>query len=642
MSRSFLFLWTGVVCYTYVLMEWLFFATKPSFLSGLEGVAKVEILLISGGVVFALCLIPILVCFACSVLFRLWKNLFLLLAGVVPAFLQAALALLLVDNFTYTLFKVGIVSSYGVFRTLYLVLFVFFFVVSLRWIRNLDRTVFASRCALKPLGLLVGSLVGCSVLAFLHQSDVLTTRPLSSVAALTTRPNILILGGDGINAVNTSLYGYSRDTTPFLKSLAASSLVADNAFANAGNSTASIVSMLTGKLPSQTRVLYTPDILTGANVYQHLPGILRRHGYHTVQLGIPNFVDAYEVNLQDGFDVVNDRSMDESVFFRIGRRLGFGNSVYFCARIADRVMDRLLHIAFVRPMSNSFKLVTRPDSLLNGVNDRERVDRIVELFAKTQGPLFIHAHLMGTHGPQFCPRRKVFSKAEDATAYFAPDAYDDAILDFDAYINEICEALAASGQLDKTIIVIYSDHNMLYSSTQRIPLLFHFPGKEHAGRIQNNVQNLDIAPTLLQYLGLNVPSWMSGVNLLQGDPPADRLIFSMGTRFFLKTEQRWELDTNRIRPPFYQFAWIAIIAGKNWVYYDLEGMSSAFGTVSNSTSHSLDLDMFPKDFVFNSAKRQMEQADFDVSQLVESRFTTVAEPTASLSRSRIDNNLKQE
>ena len=97
-------------------------------------------------------------------------------------------------------------------------------------------------------------------------------------------PNIILLGSDGLNADNMSVYGYDKDTTPRLRELAQTSLVAENAFTNAGNTAGSVVSILSGKLPTQTRVLYPPDILTDLAAFQHLPGILKVRAIHPLSL----------------------------------------------------------------------------------------------------------------------------------------------------------------------------------------------------------------------------------------------------------------------------------------------------------------------------------------------------------------------
>ena len=135
---------------------------------------------------------------------------------------------------------------------------------------------------------------------------------------------------------------------------------------------------------------------------------------------------------------------------------------------------------------------------------------------------------MDTHGPQFYPRRRVFSSSELQDQEWMRDFFDDAILDFDSYVGEFVQYMKDAGLWDNTVLIVYSDHVDGWKTNDRIPLLFHFPGGEYAGRIRNNTQNLDIAPTILDYLGLAQPAWMPGLSLLAGEPPALRPIISAG------------------------------------------------------------------------------------------------------------------
>ncbi len=345
--------------YFYVFMEWIFFATKPSFLNALAVNAKIGVLFVTGGLLAFLAVIPVLVLLVIQLFSPPgWSKILLWAGCIIPAFLLAALSLLLIDNFTYTVFSFGIVSTRGIIRAIYAIGFVLLFLYYIRWV---NRTIHAAQkpsrlsryMQFAPFALLI-----VSAIFILGQISTASLRGTSLSASGDKRPNIIILGSDGMNATNLSLYGYDRDTTPDLKELAGTSLLAENNFPNGGNSAGSITSMLTSKWPEQTRVLYSPNILTGTDSVQHLPGILRKLGYRTVEIGVPNYVDSYNINMQDGFDMVNGRSIDNQPFFRIGRRLGLGDTVYFLSRLYERISDRVLHIFFLRTMENTYKLVT--------------------------------------------------------------------------------------------------------------------------------------------------------------------------------------------------------------------------------------------------------------------------------------------
>jgi len=113
--------WRGVLhltflaAYFHAFMEWLFFVTKPSSLSILTILEKIEVLFATGGVVAILLLAGFAIFFPIYHLRPKWVFLLYLPA----AFVLTITALILFDNFTYTVFKFGIVSSSGIFRVLY-------------------------------------------------------------------------------------------------------------------------------------------------------------------------------------------------------------------------------------------------------------------------------------------------------------------------------------------------------------------------------------------------------------------------------------------------------------------------------------------------------------------------------------------
>lgn len=77
-------------------------------------------------------------------------------------------------------------------------------------------------------------------------------------------------------------------------------------------------------------------------------------------------------------------------------------------------------------------------------------------------------------------------------------------------INELIE----EGSYDNTILVIGSDHGQRFTTNKKIPLIIHFSNNEFSGVVFSNVQNIDIAPTILDYLHIHRPPWMSGESLL--------------------------------------------------------------------------------------------------------------------------------
>lgn len=516
-----LFSLTILVAYFYIFMEWLFFATKPSFLNGMSLYENLVILFVSGGMTALLFIVPILVLFAIRLAIKKENvsRVVFRLAVFSPALLLSSLILVLVDNFTYTVFKFGIVTSTGIWRGIYGLVFLYLIWVSSQWIlQSIRTTILPKFLQYLPLGLIaISSLLG---------GEQFINRGVQEHLELTNTsgryPHILLIGSDGVNAESMSVYGYERATTPYLEQLAPSSLIAENAFANWTSSAASITSMLTGKPPLEIQVFSAYDVLTGIHSRQHLPGILREHGYYSVQMGVLPYVDAYAMNFQDAFDMVNGRTTDQSPVFQAARKLGQGNAAYFILRILERIADRVMHIYYYRVMTNPLIEVTVGGEKA-ALNDEEKIEQLINLLKNTERPLFVHIHLMGTHGPLFLPSEQLFSAEQEQTQEWMPDYYDDSILTFDGYIRKVYDELSVSGKLDNTVLIIYSDHGMAYQ-IQRLPLMFLFPNGDFAGKIRTNVQNLDVAPTILDYLEIPIPVWMEGHSLLRGEPSKDRLV----------------------------------------------------------------------------------------------------------------------
>src|SRR5689334_14391550 len=221
--------------YFYAFMEWVFFVTKPSSLSILSLFEKVKILAITGGII-ALSLLAGLLILALPALLishPSWRPRLRYLSYLAPAFMLGVTTLIMLDNFTYTVLNFGIISTAGIWRALYALGFIILIV----WIvRRIKRRVHKRRTPTSyfPLGLLIVSIAFILSIFLAHNT---TTSGLNndSLKPSAKRPNIIILGGDGLNASYLSVYGFTKDTTPFLKEMAKTSLVAENAFPNASS-----------------------------------------------------------------------------------------------------------------------------------------------------------------------------------------------------------------------------------------------------------------------------------------------------------------------------------------------------------------------------------------------------------------------
>jgi hypothetical protein len=247
--------------------------------------------------------------------------------------------------------------------------------------------------------------------------------------------------------------------------------------------------------------------------------------------------------------------------------------------------------------------------------DQVRIEALVDFIRSTDGPFFAHVHLMSTHGGRFPLTQRIFSRGQRQHSGWTMDFYDDAIRKFDTDLRHVFTTLDEQGLHDDTLIIVHSDHGLSQDNLKRIPLLFLFPGAAHAGRLRHNVQNLDIAPTILDYLGVPQPSWMTGMSLLRGEPPRRRPIFS--------TDANEEALANRnlhtfvppstVEPPFYSLRKVTMILCNQHYTVDLLRRDLVFGEVQGHTQ-PCDPDQLPTpQQAFVPILTHLEETGIDVS-----------------------------
>ena len=171
-------------------MEWLFAVTKPSFMDALGAAESLRILLIAP--------LPLLgVALLATAALHLVR-----LGWVVPAAVLACSALLLVDNFTNTLFGVGIGSTRGGWEAGYVLLLLVLFVLIYRALRRAAQAIDAATHRVLARRAIALVLLACLGTAWRWARASPLDRGQDTPAG--RRPNILILSTDGLDAVRMS------------------------------------------------------------------------------------------------------------------------------------------------------------------------------------------------------------------------------------------------------------------------------------------------------------------------------------------------------------------------------------------------------------------------------------------------------
>ena len=112
------------------------------------------------------------------------------------------------------------------------------------------------------------------------------------------------------------------------------------------------------------------------------------------------------------------------------------------------------------------------------------------------------------------------------------DLYDGEIAYLDRRVGEVIDLLKRRGLLDRTVIVVTSDHGEsigehrlvdhklnVYDNLLRIPLLLRYPAAVRPGqRVQDVVMLQDLFPTLLALAGIPLPARPATASVAEGEP----------------------------------------------------------------------------------------------------------------------------
>jgi hypothetical protein len=429
----------------------------------------------------------------------------------------------------------------------------------------------------------------------------LVALPVRALRAPRRRPHIVLIGIDGVNADRLSAYGAERSTSPFLLSLRSRALFAENAFTNNCCTSGALVALWTSRLPIDLRVFYPPQGLSESDAFDHLPEILRTLGYDNYHFGYSPYTNAWSLNLRNGFSESNGHGDDLSPG-RLRARLqsvGLGIEGALLESLGRRIGSFGQDAR--EPLAKA-QTTVRPQDL--DISDKARLDRAIDVLREARGPVFVHVHLMNTHGPTFPVDSMVFARGQSQTEWWMPDFRDDAIRIADESLRDFYQRMQQLGVRDHTVVVIYSDHGQHWDTTARVPLVFDFPGDRRGRSITENVQLIDVAPTLLDHLGVAPPGWMVGRSLLRRSPDPYRPVVAVGSvHSEYDGRSHWEI-VQPVTPPFGVGSLTTVICDQ-WFRYDLDLDTTTSGRVSTHVGHCDPRRVPPAPTVFATMREQL-------------------------------------
>lgn len=367
------------------------------------------------------------------------------------------------------------------------------------------------------------------------------------------QPNILMIGSDTLRADHLSSYGYHRNTTPFIDSLASKGVLFKNCYVPLARTAPSLVSIFTGCWPDRHKIKTNYIARNVADSFElpSLGSILRQNGYQTSVASDWAGADFGKFNL--GFehtDLPHDQWNLKYLIRQGPKDIRLFLSLFCHNRFGKLVLPELYYLAGV-PLTKHLGTLAR---------------RQIKTLSKNTKPFFLNVFMGTTHPPfssntpyfsmyadhrydgksKFCmsrlttPEEIIESQREPKEAFDLDQVialYDGSIRQFDDETAKIIGFLEKSDLFDNTIILLYSDHgidlfehdtwgqgnSIASKASAHIPLIISAPGRTEPIKIDKKVRSIDIMPTLLDLCGIPVPGGIDGVSLLPAMTSGDTL-----------------------------------------------------------------------------------------------------------------------
>jgi hypothetical protein len=307
-------------------------------------------------------------------------------------------------------------------------------------------------------------------------------------------------------------------------------------------------------------------------------------GYRTADISIRHYADPYDRGMLEAFDWANGREIGRSGIPGMPSLIKrvFRSEVYFLDKIFERLTVRLRHAFGISDMVNPYIAVTQMKGAERYFPDTRNMEELYTFIDKGSRPFFVHVHLLGTHGPQFSPRTRHFSTGKRQQKDWMADFYDDAILDFDSLNRDLVHHLRQKGREKNTLFIITSDHGSQWSSKSRLPLIMRFPGEQYRGTCPTNAQYIDLAPTILEYLEIEIPEWMEGESVLSCEMDPLRPVFSADLNQWGPKIDGWRRAID-YGPPFFNLGTANIVVGDRWYSLNVENNSMTISKIEGHT-----------------------------------------------------------
>jgi len=387
-------------------------------------------------------------------------------------------------------------------------------------------------------------------------------------------PNLVMIVLDTVRADRLSVYGYERETTPFLESIAKEGAVFDMTYTNSPWTLPSHATFFTGLYPSDHEAVAGIDRLDDRFIT--LAERLKERGYITAGFSCNPHVSRY-TNIDQGFDRL-----------LVPRNVYLGSPIYSGERFARYFLFLLEPLSMIRDSGSS--------------QANHIASEWISELSRGNRPFFLFVNYMEAHlpYPQNNKALKYIGNPEaamvkigrgnnlDWTAYNAGylevpeevlaifrDWYDGAVYYQDSKVAELVGLLRDNEVLDNTVLIILSDHGEslsergyyghgfgLYEELLRVPLIIRYPGPVEAGKRVPDIVQLKELPQMIDFLLSERPltAFISELASENRDIYAERykqqnVIDATKKRFPDWDESVWDRDQRSLMERPYKLIW---------------------------------------------------------------------------------------
>ena len=393
-----------------------------------------------------------------------------------------------------------------------------------------------------------------------HTGQEEIQEPLRTAFSNSDKPNIILITFDALSAKNMSLYGYKRNTTPFMSEWAKSATVFTRLEAESSFTAPTTASLMTGKRVWSHQRFQSHGNQPLRSDLENFPRVLKNNGYTNIALIANEIASINELGMTGSFKFtppVSDFKIAVSFYGAIYKTLQkvFGTKIMF--------YDWIINKDFVL-----YKFI--PGFLIDSYETEFPVEIVFNKFFEIADnnlpePFFVWMHLMPPHA-NYLPPGSYMGMYDDSPKFRTYQEQDNFFLSFHKYspnqqpdvdilrarydgfikycddqFKEFITQLEKRNILENSVVVVSADHGesfehgstthgSLYEVETNIPLIIRVPNQTGGMVVNSLVEQIDIPATILDMTGLPMPSWIEGRSLLpltRGEVLPLRPAFSM-------------------------------------------------------------------------------------------------------------------